>query len=155
MAAYVGVAYQLGSVMKYSFYSCDDGSGSASGSSRRLASSGGALVECVGIGYGVLYSAAYFLLMFQMWFNDAFYRARYEATDVVHRLADLLQYLLLVIAAANISPVPSPPPSHILQVFAIETLHATTPSPSPHLTSCRCIPRRAKSSSLSSFPSSA
>ena len=123
---YVGVAFQLGTMIKYSFYSCDDGtsasdvsasgsvaaasasgsvSASASGSAGRRLASASAQPECIGLGYGVLYMTAIFVTTFNLWWKDTVFRASFESSDATHRVIDLVQYCFIVIAAGNILPL--------------------------------------------------
>ena len=94
--------------------SIGDGSGSASSSG----SSGGTYGRLLGSaapgptgddcplpGLGVLYCAALFLCSLRIWLCDLHYRARFEAQSRFHKLLDLLGYLLLVYAAANMQSV--------------------------------------------------
>ena len=101
---YVGAAYNLGNVMKYAFFECDDGSDydpDAYGV-RRLQDY--ELKPCVGIGYGILYSLAYFFPLIRCWILSADLKARFVADSVVHKLLDLVQTCALVIAAGGIQP---------------------------------------------------
>ena len=119
---YVGAAYQLGDVVKTSFYSCvteeelwsergnSSGSSPSSGplsSGRRLglpAAEGGAY-ECVGVLIGVFYSMALFQCLVRLWMADLFLHNRFEASDMAHRLHDCLTYLAIAFAASGILPV--------------------------------------------------
>ena len=96
---YVGAAYQLGSVVKASFYCTEkDGSGS-SGSS-----DGGGGTLCVGLAIGVFYSMALFQCLVRLWLSDLFLHNRYEASDLAHRLHDCVTYLFIAMAASGILP---------------------------------------------------
>ena len=119
---FVGVAFKIGDTIKDSFFSCGDtGYGGSSGYGgngstftnsstygRHLAAGdGGDPADCVGLGYGVLYSAALFASLFFCWNADVQFRGRFEAADTAHRLLDEGQYLLMVVSASNIRPVAS------------------------------------------------
>ena len=87
---YVGAAYQLGSVVKDSFYCKEE-----------YIASG----ECVGLGMGIFYSMALFQCLVRLWLSDLFLHNRYEASDLAHRLHDCLTYLAIAFAAGGIQPV--------------------------------------------------
>ena len=109
---FVGVAFQIGTLIKASFFSCEDidasssgnGSGSGSGAGRRLAGSE-ALPQCVGIEYGMLYAFALFAPLFLAWYVDVMFRSRYESSDTLHRLLDEMGYFLMAVSASNVRPV--------------------------------------------------
>ena len=112
---YVGAAYQIGDVVKYSFYSCDmpsdsypSGSSSSSGSgssSGRLLADASSQPTCVGLFFGVFYSMALFQCLVRHWMTDLFLHNRFEASDLAHRLWDCITYLAVASAASGILPV--------------------------------------------------
>ena len=121
---FVGAAYQLGDLIKYTFFACTPESSSSSSSSsssyssssssesmsgsdeashRRLADY--AYPECLPWGLAWLHSVAIFSTMFRLWLLETMYRARFDASDSFHRALDMLGYLLLIVGASNISPL--------------------------------------------------
>lgn len=120
---FVGAAYRLGDLVKYSF--CEDKSSAAypstgggsyyppspapppaasDGGARQLAAKPSDAV-CVGPAIGILYCIGLFQCCLRLWLADLHYRSRFESTSRCHRLLDLLGYFALVYAAANIKPV--------------------------------------------------
>ena len=61
--------------------------------------------DCPLPGLGLLYCAALFSCCLRMWLCDLHYRARFESPSRVHRLVDVIGYLMLVYAAASIQSV--------------------------------------------------
>ncbi len=104
---FVGAAYRLGKVIKFSFYSCDPGPAHAGGERmlEEAAYGYGDRPQCVGALTGVLWTVALFQVVHSLWLADLHYRARYDATDSFHRATDLLGHLMLVYGSANIRPV--------------------------------------------------
>lgn len=96
---FVGAAYQLGDLIKYTFFSCTPGSSSSS------SSGSDAYPECLPWGLAWLHSIAIFATMFRLWQSDSMYRARFDASDSFHRALDLLGYLMMIVGASNISPL--------------------------------------------------
>lgn len=118
---YVGAAYQLGVVVKYSFVSCyydglpsTNSTGSASYYGRHLASTStsrnGAIREygeCVGIWLGVLYSLGFFSVLCRLWLFDLYMRNRFDTPDLAHKLLDLVCYFFVAAAASGVNVVHS------------------------------------------------
>ncbi|KAL1530589.1 hypothetical protein AB1Y20_001489 [Prymnesium parvum] len=124
--AYVGVCYQLGTIIKYSIteYGCSASHGSeASGSTpgggdsssgsdahRQLASPSGShgvdydSLDCPGLASGILTAAAYFFCMFRVWSIETAWRARFSNPDHVHFFLDLCIYFLIIMGGQSITP---------------------------------------------------
>ena len=111
---YVGVAFSIGHVMKYSFYSCTlphdaaGGSGSASASAsgsvtgRMLGSTSG---ECVFLAQGMLHVFVYFAALFNHWLIDALWDAHYEMQGLYQWVFEFFNLLFVVQAASAIDTV--------------------------------------------------
>ena len=54
---------------------------------------------------GILYASALFLCCLRLWLCDLHFRGRFECPSNLHKLQDVLSYLLLVWAGQNIYPV--------------------------------------------------
>ena len=62
-------------------------------------------VEDPAMWIGMFYIFVIFLVLFNQWFNDLLWKARFHATGVVHVLCDCSVYLLLMWAAVTIGDV--------------------------------------------------
>ena len=107
---FVGVAYQVGGVLKAAFYSCDAGSSSSSSSGataggRQLAPSSPQQDACLGLGVGIVHSCAPFLCMYLLWGLETRFRAQFLVSSKVHYAVDALTTLLLIFAGMNIMPI--------------------------------------------------
>ena len=116
----VGVCYQLGDVIKSSFYGCD---GSAYGYGRRLADSspsssssnsssdassdGGAQTGtfCIGVYEGAVHACAFFTAIYRLWSASTLYRARFSTDgSAAHLALEAGTGLLLVLASHGVRP---------------------------------------------------
>eukprot|EP00966_Prymnesium_polylepis_P119393 2759182-Prymnesium_polylepis.2 len=112
---FVGVAYEVGTVLKPAFYSCTqeaayDTAGSnttgGSGSAGSYSSEAEGYPECIGLARGLLHAVAPFLCMYMLWSIETSYRSRFVARGLLHQGLDLTGNLLLILA-----------------VFAVEKTH--------------------------------
>lgn len=92
---FVGAAYQLGELLKASYYTCVPSVGQTQGDE----------YACVGGGVGLFYAMALFSSMQQVWATTTIWRAKYKEDDLVHWLLDVLALLLLILTAGGIKPV--------------------------------------------------
>ena len=93
---FVGVAYQVGVVLKDAFYSCrTDSSEYGSGYN------GSPQPVCVGLWNGIVHALAPFFCMYMLWGIETKMRAQFAISSKVHYVLDALSNLLLIFAGMN------------------------------------------------------
>jgi len=115
---FVGIAFQLGEMLKHSFYSCtpDSASGSASGSDSgstsghgRLLGASAPLHPCVGLADGLFHTIVLFSCVFSHWLQDSNWDAKYAVSGKIDAAFSFVFLSCLMFAASNIADV------HVLQ----------------------------------------
>ena len=101
---FVGVAYQVGGLLKEAFYGCVPVGDHTY--ERQLAgdtSNGGcsAPPSCVGLGIGILHSLAPFMCMYLLWGMETRLRAQFKVVSKVHFVLDAVGNLLLIFAGMS------------------------------------------------------